>query len=136
MQDAFGDHPHIKDASDHRKNKRYPFKWRVAIVFASVENEETYHGVTHDVSASGCSILTEHNIFSEEIVSVLISLPVEHPGGRRKLVEVQARMVYTVLSAGHQKFRCGIEFLKFKGNGRKLLTRAFEMRDITTPGQS
>ena len=120
----------IKDADEHRKNTRHPFKWRVAIVFASIENEETYHGVTHDISSGGCAILTEHNVFSEEIVSVLISLPVERPGGRRKVIEAQARMVYTVLSAGHQKFRCGIQFLKFKGQGRKMLMRAFAMRGI------
>lgn len=120
----------ITDADEHRKDKRHPFKWRVAIVFASVENEQTYHGVTHDISPGGCAILTEHNVYSEETISVLISLPVETPNGRRKVIEAQARMVYTVLSAGHQKFRCGIQFLKFKGQGRKMLMRAFAMRGI------
>lgn len=120
-------------SAEHRRAKRYPFQWKVAIVFDSSENQETYHGVTHDISTIGCAILTEHNVFSEQPISVLISLPAEHPGAARKLVEVKARMVYTVLSAGHQKFRCGIHFLNFKGSGRAALTRAFARRDITEP---
>lgn len=120
-------------SSEHRNSKRYPFKWRGAIVFPSIDQEETYHGVTHDISAGGCAVLTEHNVYSEETVSVLISLPAENPTGRHKVIEAQARIVYTVLSSGHRKFRCGIQFLQFKGNGRSLLTKAFAKRDITPP---
>ncbi len=117
--------------SDHRRDRRYPFHWRVAIVFDATENKETYHGVTKDISLGGCAVLTEHNIFSEHQVSVLISLPAENPTGRRKVVEAKARMVYTVLSAGHQQFRCGIQFTGFKDSGRSILAKAFEKRDIT-----
>ncbi len=118
---------------EHRKTKRYPFQWKVAIVFDSTEDMETYHGVTNDVSISGCAVLTEHNVFSEQPISILISLPAEHPGGRRKLIEAKARMVYTVLSSGHRKFRCGVQFLSFKGGGRAALTRAFAKRDQAIP---
>lgn len=116
---------------EHREFKRYPFQWKVAIVFDSTDEQDTYHGVTNDISIGGCAILTDHNVFSEHPVSVLISLPAENPTGRRKIIEVKARMVYTVLSAGHQKFRCGLQFLNFKGSGRSILTKAFAKRDIS-----
>ncbi|MGE5465811.1 MAG: PilZ domain-containing protein [Ignavibacteria bacterium] len=115
---------------EHRQHKRYPYQWKVAIVFDATEGKDTYHGVTHNISLGGCAILTDHNVFSEHPVSVLVSLPVENPGGRPKIVEVKGHMVYTVLSAGHQQFRCGIQFLSYKGGGRAVLTKAFAKRDI------
>jgi c-di-GMP-binding flagellar brake protein YcgR len=114
-----------------RKEKRYPFKWRVAIVVDASEAQETYHGITYDVSLGGCSMLTDHNVWSDHPVSVLISLPVENPAGRTKLIEAKGQMVYTVLSAGHQQFRCGIQFLSFKGKGRSVLETAIEKRAVT-----
>ena len=117
--------------AEHREEKRHPFHWPVAIVFESTEGKDTYHGVTHEISISGCSILTEHNVFSEHPISVLISVPTDHPGGRRRVIEVKARMIYTVLSAGHQKFRCGIHFLNYKGTGRATLKRVIEKRALT-----
>lgn len=118
-------------SAEHRKAKRHPFRWPVAIVFDSTESQDTYHGTTHELSLAGCSILTEHNVFSEHQVSILLSIPTESPGGRRRVVEIKARMVYTVLSSGHQKFRCGIQFVNFKGNGRVTLARVIEKRAVT-----
>ena len=118
-------------SAEYRQAKRYYFHWPVAIVFDSTEDQDTYHGVTHDLSLHGCSILTEHNVFSDHPVSILLAIPLEHPGGRRRVVEVKARMVYTVLSSGHQQFRCGIQFLSFKGKSRATLRNAIEMRAIT-----
>ena len=113
---------------EHRREKRHPVHWPVAIVFESTEDQDIYHGVTHDLSVTGCAILTEHNVFSDQPVSILLSAPTDRPGGRRIIVEIRARMVYTVLSAGHRKFRCGIQFLKFKGSGRATLTRKLAVR--------
>lgn len=118
-------------SAEHRQEKRHYFHWPVAIVFDSTENQDTYHGMTHDLSLHGCSILTEHNVFSEHPVSILLAIPLDHPGGRRRVVEAKASMVYTVLSSGHRQFRCGIHFLGYKGNGRTTLRQAIEMRAIT-----
>jgi c-di-GMP-binding flagellar brake protein YcgR len=117
--------------AENRREKRFPFKWEVAIVFDATDEQETYHGITKDISLGGCAILTEHNVYSEQPVSILIRLPAENPTGRTKIVEAKGRFVYTVLSAGHQKFRCGIEFTSFKGNGRSVLTKAIAKRDVT-----
>jgi hypothetical protein len=73
-------------------------------------------------------MLTEHNIFSDVPISILLSLPANHPHGRRRVLEVKAHMIYTVLAAGCQKFRCGIRFLSFKGEGRATLKRVIEQR--------
>lgn len=120
----------MKKTPEHRKEKRHPFHWPVAIVFDSTEDQDIYHGVTHDLSLVGCAILTEHNVFSDQPVSILLSPPNEHAGGRRTIIEIKARMVYTVLSSGHRKFRCGIQFLSFKGKGRATLTQKIAGRAI------
>lgn len=119
-----------KKTAEHRQEKRHPLHWPVAIVFDSTDQQHTFHGTTHEISLSGCSILTEHNVFSDLPVSILLSAPIDHPGGRRRVIEVRAQMVYTVLSSGHQRFRCGIHFLKFKGNGRATLTRIVDERGL------
>lgn len=118
-------------SAEHRQEKRHPFRWPVAIVFDATDAADTYHGVTHEVSLHGCSILTEFNVFSESPVSILLSIPAGHPGGRRRVIEIHARMVYTVLSSGHQKFRCGIRFVRFKGDGRASLKRQIDQRAIS-----
>lgn len=120
---------------DHRQEIRYPFHWRVAIVFGTTEHQAAYHGVTDDISKGGCAVLTEHNISSAQPVSVFISLPVEKPGTSPTVVEIKARLVYTVLASRQRNFRCGIQFLSFKGDGRADLTKALAMRDppLATP---
>lgn len=120
----------VKKTAEHRQEKRHPFHWPVAIVFDSTEGKSTYHGTTHELSLIGCSIFTEHNIFTEHPVSILLSMPTDYPGGSRRVIEVKARMVYTVLASGVQKFRCGIHFLNFKGNGRVLLKNSIEKRAL------
>lgn len=117
---------------EHRKEKRFPFHWAVAIVFDATEHQETYHGITYDLSMSGCSILTDHNVFSDAPVTILLSTPTDIPRGRKPLVEVKAKMVYTVLAAGLCQFRCGIHFLRFKDKGRSTLQKAIDKRILTS----
>jgi len=119
-----------KSSNRKRSENRYLFHWPVAIVFDSIEGQGTYHGRTNDVSLTGCSILTEHNVFSTQAVTVLLSLPSDHAGERRPVIEVKAAMVYTVLAAGAQKFRCGIHFLDFKGNGLAALDKVINERAV------
>ena len=118
-------------SQEHRKDRRLPFRWPVAIVLDATVNRHAYVGVTLDLSLAGCSVLTEHNVFSELPVTLHLSLPAVHAGCRLPPVEIKARMVYTVLAAGPRKFRCGIQFLKFRDNDRATLKRAIEDRAPT-----
>lgn len=119
----------IKTA-EHREDKRYPFRWPVAIVFEHSEGRDTYHGTTHELSLGGCSVLTEHNVYTQKPIALLLSAPGEHPGASRNVLEIKARMVYTVLSSGHQKFRCGIQFVNLKPSDKSKLSRAVERRAL------
>ncbi len=111
-----------------RQVQRFPFHWAVAIVFDNKEGKRSFHGTSHDISIQGCSVLTEHNVFSEYPVSVVISLPATNPTGYQHVIQAKGRMIYTVLSSGHRKFRSGIEFLEFAENSKNLLQQALNDR--------
>jgi len=104
--------------------------WKVAIVYDHGDKRPTFHGVTCDISLTGVSILTEHNIFTEEQVTLLLALPPRHHGQPKKVIEIRSAMVYTVHSAGHDMFRIGLSFLHFRDDGRKLLETALGERII------
>jgi hypothetical protein len=113
-----------------RKYPRYPMHWKIAIVFDEVEQLPTYHGVTNEISQEGLSLLTDHNLFTEDLVTLLLAIPPKNSAQRSKIVEVRARMIYTVHSAGHDQFRIGMHFERFKGNGRKLLETNLKERTM------
>lgn len=115
---------------DKRIHKRFPFRWPVALVFDEHhgQHQAIYHGTTRELSLGGCSLLTDYNIYSSHPMTLLISLPAESALGKRQVLEVRCRMTYTILAAGHDRFRCGIEFISFKGDGRYLFQQAIEQR--------
>lgn len=116
------------NAKDNRIHRRFPVRWPVAIVFEGGQNREIFHGQTHDVSISGTCILTEHNIFTHDSITLLLAVPPLNPAQKRQLIEVRGKMVYTVLSPKHDCFRIGIRFTGFKDDGERFLSRAFEQR--------
>lgn len=113
---------------EQRQHRRYPVRWPVAIIFNHARGDEIFHGHTHDLSLSGASILTEHNVFTTDVFTVLISIPPLHPALKRTVIEVKAKMMYSVLSPKHQCFRIGLHFREFKNNGTYALAQSFEQR--------
>jgi hypothetical protein len=109
------------NAAEHRKQPRYRVHWRVAIVHEKDGRNEIFHGRTHDLSLNGASIYSDHNIFVEEPVTVLLAMPPIAPDQSEIIIEISSRMVYTLLASNHHQFRIGLHFLRFKADGRKLL---------------
>lgn len=117
-----------KTSADNRRDKRYPCHWPIAVVYQTAAGPRTHHGTTHELSLGGCSMLTEDNFHADQPVTVYLSVPVDHPGAPRRVLEIKSRMVYTLLAASKQKFRCGFQFLNFKDNGRATLDRLMQGR--------
>ncbi|MES1982243.1 MAG: PilZ domain-containing protein [Pseudomonadota bacterium] len=111
-----------------RQNYRHPLHWRVALVYDNQGKNDIYHGRTNNLSVSGASIYLDHNIFMTEVV-LLLAVPPRQIGARETIIEIQCRMVYTVLDGDDSRFRIGIHFVRFKGNGRKILTDLLSQRD-------
>ena len=116
--------------TEHRRHYRHPIHWRIALIHKNGEKNDTYHGRTHDLSVSGASILVDHNFFSMSEVLVLIAIPPLHAGQKETIVEIQCSMVYTVLDSKQSRFRIGLHFLHFKGEGKRILSDILSKRAL------
>lgn len=114
--------------SELRKHIRYRVHWPVAVVHERDGRSEIFHGRTHDLSVNGASIYADHNIFTEEPVTVLLAMPPLSADQREIILEIHSRMAYTVLAANHHQFRIGLHFVRFKENGRTLLANNLSQR--------
>ena len=111
-----------------RKHYRHPIHWRIALIHKVDDKNVTYHGRTHDLSVSGASILVDQNIFVMSEVLILLAIPPLHAGQRETLIEIQCSMAYTVLDSEQGRFRIGLRFLHFKGEGKRILTDILSKR--------
>ena len=121
-----------KKANDigKRKDYRHLLHWRVAIVNKGREQNDIYHGRTHDISLSGVSILLDRNIsFTSEVI-VLLAVPPVIVGQKETILEVQCSTMYTLLDSEHDQFRLGMKFIQFKGEGKIILTDIISKRPI------
>jgi ATP-binding cassette subfamily F protein uup len=121
-----------KKSAEHRRHARHPCHWRVAIIHKNVDRNDIFHGRTNDLSVSGASVFLHHNIFRPEVV-MLLAVPPLHTGQKETIIEIQCRMVYTVLDAEQSQFRVGLHFHSFKGDGKNILTTILDNRVI--PGR-
>jgi hypothetical protein len=119
---------------EHRKHYRHPIHWRIALIHKNNNKNETYHGVTHNLSVSGASILVDHNIFVTTEVLILLAIPPLHVGQKETILEIESSMAYTVLDAENNRFRIGLHFLHFKGEGKRILSDILSKRAIPKSG--
>ena len=108
--------------------------WRVAIVNKNSVNKDIYHGRTHNVSISGVSILTDHNIFFTTEVVILLAIPPMHQGQKETILEIQCSPTHTVLDADYGQFRLGMKFTHFKEGGKRILSDVLSKRHIPKQG--
>lgn len=108
-------------AIENREPRRRVVHWRIAIVFDEAEKRPSIHAHTHDLSLSGASVHTDHNVATNTLVTVLLSPPVAYEGERQKVIEIRAKLVYSVYSGSNFCFRIGLNFIKFKNEGLQIL---------------
>jgi hypothetical protein len=121
---------------DMRGERRVPLRLHTALVYhqhADVKSRPTFHGVSHDVSMSGLSLIVDYNIYTEDEVTVLIALPPREVDGDKKIVEATARMIYTVYTSRYMAWRVALAFLEFKRDGEMRLREAVEAAEQLMP---
>lgn len=94
---------------------RYAAHWKIAIVNVNTSGQrEIYHGRTYEVSLTGASILSDHNVFFEGDIFILLALPWYKGMQKEKIIEIRGRMVYTIFSSEGHQFRTGLQFISCK----------------------
>lgn len=119
--------PHPHTALELRSDHRFLAQWRIAIVFKG-SHSQTFYGLTHDIGLAGICMHSDHNLYSKEPVTILLAIPPLHRNDRKKVIEAEARIVYTILSSGQKGFRIGIEFLRFKPKDEAILRKHLHSR--------
>jgi hypothetical protein len=124
------------NASYVERAPRYVAHWRIAIVYEADGKNEIFHGRTYEVSLSGASILSDHNILVHSSVTVLLELPWYKGKQKKKIIEIKSRMVYTIFSSENGQFRTGLQFLSFKKGEEHYIETALKDRRRIENGDS
>ncbi|MFZ6871600.1 PilZ domain-containing protein [Undibacterium sp. Di27W] len=107
-----------------RSHNRYLVKWEIALIHEGRDQKNSYYGRVNDISENGLSMFCDYNVFFDGRVKLVMSLPPLHIGAAVQKIEVESRMVYTILS--QYAFRLGLEFLHFRDGEKKILMDRLE----------
>ena len=116
----------IDDKKTQRQHPRYHLSWRIALVSEASGERLAFHGKTRDLSLYGAAMHTEHHVTDSSPLIVLLAPPPLTTAESQKIIEIRARVVYSVYSSTSMCFRLGLEFQKFVSNGRFILEQRLE----------
>ncbi len=108
---------------ENRNSPRYLVHWRSAVTTEDGDGPVTVQCKTNDVSSSGVSVICERSIPVSQVVTVHLLI---HPGDQnhqQQVVEAHGIIRNNSYSGQEEGFRLGIQFLKFAGDGMKLLLK-------------
>ena len=109
--------------TERRQHPRYHLQWNIALLLTRQGRSVHLVGRTHDLSIGGASILVPEDVRTKDAVPVMIAPPPLFVGHDPELIEADARLVYSVLSTKHDRFRVGLEFMGFRGQGLAQLSK-------------
>ena len=108
---------------------RYIAHWKIAIVYDDGKGDkEIYYGRTYEVSMTGASILSDHNVFFEGDIYILLALPWFRGKQKERIFRIRGRMVYTILSSEGNQFRTGLQFLSCEKGEAQYIEMALQGR--------
>ena len=69
-----------------------------------------------------------------------IEVHTRHLNKKNTIIGVKCRMLYNILSSNYSKYRVGVEFIEFAGNGKNILKEAlsknqFQILEQKEPGE-
>lgn len=107
---------------DNRSHPRYCLRWPAALVLdGDAGSGPLLEGRLHDLSVGGASVLIDLPLPRVERLTLILLPPPLVCGRGEKSITVHSKVIYSVLSCGHDCFRAGLEFVRFEADGRHLL---------------
>ena len=94
-----------------RKHKRYPIRWKAAVVFDKALARPILHTETFDLSAGGGAIRTEYSDLTGAIVTILLAMPTRQANETQRVMRLMAKIVSSLQTPGGAGFRHGMSFM-------------------------
>jgi c-di-GMP-binding flagellar brake protein YcgR len=104
----------------------------------SGDSREIYRGRLHDISLGGAGIYSAHEIYTEQLLVMLIEIPLPDSYGknRKVIAGVQCSLHKPVFSEMRQQLRTGVQFRRFHGIDKHLLAEALFTRNQVVAGRN
>jgi hypothetical protein len=126
----------MKPTEHRRRSRRYPLRWKAAVVFDGPQNKPVVHTQTQDLSVVGAAILSDHGDMTGSLVTLLLAYPAQKVDEPPKVLKVRAQVVSTVRTPGMTHFRHGLSFISEPDDGLDVLAeilQAAAARDTAPP---
>jgi hypothetical protein len=112
--------PLVQHSENRRTARRYLVKWHARIYVA---DDLFCEGITQDLSETGAAIFVDRNLCcSIKPVKILLAIPAAGDLVGR-VVELQARQLYSVLDSTQKQFRIGFKFISITRGKAAMLSR-------------
>jgi hypothetical protein len=100
-----------------RRHKRYPIRWKAAVVFDKTLARPLLHTETFDLSAGGGAIRTEYSDLTGAMVTILLAQPAARASDTQKVLRIVAKIVSSVETPGSPGYRHGMSFVNTSPEG-------------------
>lgn len=104
---------------EKRQHARYRLRWNAAL---RGDQGGVSYGETLDMSRAGVSVLIDHNLPAGTQVTLYLQIPPKQRG-QNLVIEVRARVLYAAFSAPHDRWRAGLQFLRFAEGSKDLFEK-------------
>ena len=106
------------EKKDHgRKSKRFPVRWKAAVVFDKAAGKPILHTETLDLSTGGAAIHGKYADLTGTSIILLLAQPPRGDGETQKMLKIRARVVSTVQTSPEPAYRLGLSFVRTPDDG-------------------
>lgn len=124
----------MENKEHRRKSKRYPVRWKVAVVFDKTDGKPVLHTQTEDLSISGAAIHSNYGDLTGSLVTLLLAQPVRHSGEVPKMLKISAQVVSSMHSPAVSGFRHGLSFVRSNDDSLDILAEFLGAAESAGPG--
>jgi len=111
----------MENKEHRRKSKRYPVRWKAAVVFDKTDGKPILHTQTEDLSTGGAAIRSNYGDLTGTVITLLLAHAAPQGGEPPKMLKLRARVVSSVQSPAATGFRHGLSFVQSADDGLSVL---------------
>ena len=124
----------MEEKEHRRKSKRYPVRWKAAVVFDKSDGKPILHTQTEDLSVGGAAIRSNYGDVTGSVITLLLAHTESRSGEAPKILKIRARVVSSVQSPATPGFRHGLSFVQSAEDGLDILAGLLSAAEPAGPG--